>query len=126
MLEPQLPKDILLNPDIPDDEALALPHQIRVCGYRDMCRRRLWVVVSHSGKHSTFIELISADGGQFFYWNMRRLGRGLMSYPYASIPWVVATNISGTIQSMISSIGEMIRELLPPSLARPRTDLRTY
>jgi 2,4-dienoyl-CoA reductase-like NADH-dependent reductase (Old Yellow Enzyme family) len=29
VLEPQLPKDILLNPDIPDDEALALPHQIR-------------------------------------------------------------------------------------------------
>ena len=29
VLEPQLPKTMLLNPDISDDQALALPHQIR-------------------------------------------------------------------------------------------------
>lgn len=73
VLEPELPRKTILNPEVDDDLALGMSHIVR----------GQW-----------FAKLIPAEvigGGmaiQFFYYNMRRLGQGLQSDPYASIPWI--------------------------------------
>ena len=101
VLQPSVPKDILLNPDLSDDDALALPHQIR----------GLW-----------FTKLIPAKvvgsglGIGFFYYNMRRMGHGLMSDPYASVPWVVCMNTFELLQGVLSGIGQSLRDRLPDGL----------
>lgn len=86
VLEPRIPIDILLNPDVDDDRALGLPHIVRGQWFAKM----IPVKVVGSGLAI-----------QFFYWNMKRLGKGLRSDPYASIPWVVFTGIYETITSGI-------------------------
>jgi 2,4-dienoyl-CoA reductase-like NADH-dependent reductase (Old Yellow Enzyme family) len=73
VIKPSLPKDILLNLDLPDDIAVGLPHIIR----------GQWL--------ARWIPVKVVDSGlaiQLFYWNMRRLENGLKSDPYASIPYV--------------------------------------
>lgn len=78
VLEPELPRKTLLNPDFDDDHALGMSHMVR----------GLW-----------FVKMIPAKvvGGslpiEFFYYNMRRLGSGLMSDPNASIPFVFFNKI---------------------------------
>ena len=98
VLEPTLPRDVLLNPDVPDDTALALPHMVRG---QWLAR---WVPVKVVGAGLPI---------EFFYWNMRRLGAGLKSDPYASIPWVVAENIFGALGSVALSIGEKLKAYVP-------------
>lgn len=89
VLQPTLPRDILLNPDIPDSEALGMPHQIR----------GLWLSRAIPAK------IVGAGLPiQFFYWNMRRLGSGLASMPYASLPWVVFSNTVTMIQESLSGL----------------------
>lgn len=98
VLEPSLPKDVLLNPDVPDDTALALPHMVRG---QWLAR---WVPVKVVGAGLPI---------EFFYWNMRRLGAGLKSDPYASIPFVVFENIVGALSSATLSLGAKLRTYLP-------------
>lgn len=90
VLEPSLPRDILLNPHVPDDAALAQSHMVR----------GLWL---------TCIVPVRVVGDglgiQFFYWNMRRLAAGLKSDPYASIPYVLLLNALGALHSTIGGIG---------------------
>ena len=109
VLEPSVPKDVLLNPDLTDDEALALPHQIRGLWLSK------WIPAKVVG---------SGLGIQFFYWNMRRLGRGLLSDPYASVPWVVATNTVELIQGLVSGLGQNLQDMLPTGVSR-RINLKT-
>lgn len=98
VLEPFLPRDVLLNPDVPDDTALALPHMVR-------------------GQWLARLVSVTVVGArlpiEFFYWNMRRLGAGLKSDPYASIPLVVAENIFGALSSATLTIGEKLIAYLP-------------
>jgi 2,4-dienoyl-CoA reductase-like NADH-dependent reductase (Old Yellow Enzyme family) len=98
VLEPSLPKDVLLNPEVPDDTALALPHMVRG---QWMAR---WVPVKVVGAGLPI---------EFFYWNMRRLGAGLKSDPYASIPYVVFENIVGALSSAALALGGKLRAFLP-------------
>ncbi|KAI1613769.1 hypothetical protein EDD36DRAFT_451746 [Exophiala viscosa] len=77
VLEPSLPREIILNPEIPDDEALAMSHQIRGLWFANLIPAKV---------------VGSGLGIQFFYWNMRRLASGLASDPYASVPYVVFSN----------------------------------
>ena len=98
VLEPSLPKDVLLNPEVPDDTALALPHMVRG---QWMAR---WVPVKVVGAGLPI---------EFFYWNMRRLGAGLKSDPYASIPYVVFENIVGALSSAALALGGQLRAFLP-------------
>jgi 2,4-dienoyl-CoA reductase-like NADH-dependent reductase (Old Yellow Enzyme family) len=78
VLEPELPRKVLLNPEVGDEAALGMSHVVR----------GQW-----------FANLIPAKvigGGlaiQFFYYNMRRLGRGLRSDPYVSIPTIFFSKI---------------------------------
>lgn len=71
VLEPELPRKVLLNSEVGDEEALGMSHIV---------------------KGQWFAKLIPAKvigrgmAIQFFYYNMRRLGRGLRSDPNISIP----------------------------------------
>lgn len=61
VLEPSIPRDILLNSDLPDEIAVALPHIVRG---QWLAR---WTPVKVVGSRLAI---------QFFHWNMRRLGMG--------------------------------------------------
>lgn len=87
VLEPTLPRDIILNPEVPDEASLAMPHQVRGLWFANLIPAK----VVGSGLPI-----------EFFYWNMRRLGNGLATMPYASIPWVVFSNIVAMVQESMS------------------------
>lgn len=84
VLEPELPRKLLLNTDYDDDLAFGISHQIR----------GLWF-----GKMFPAKIIGGSFGIQFFYYNMRRLGHGMSSDPNASVPWVVAMSIWETLSS---------------------------
>jgi len=89
VLEPTLPRDVLLNPNVPDDAALGMPHMIR----------GLWL--------SKVVPAKIVGAGlpiQFFYWNMRRLGEGLAAMPYASLPWIVFSNTVTMLRETLSDV----------------------
>lgn len=82
VLEPELPVKVLLNPDYDDEGALARSHIVR----------GLWL-----GKMIPIKAVGSGLGIQFFYYNMRRLGKGLNAQPDVSIPWIVGVGIWETL-----------------------------
>lgn len=84
VLEPDIPKRLLLNPSLTDDEALARPHIVRGQWFLNLVP----VKVVGSGLPV-----------QFFYFNMRRLGRGLEPDPDKSIPGMVLSAIMETVRS---------------------------
>jgi hypothetical protein len=55
---------------------------------------------------------------QFFYWNMRRLGNGLKSDPYASIPYVLFVDSVGMVSSASRGVAETTKAWLPGMLTR--------
>jgi hypothetical protein len=74
VLQPDLPIAVLLNPAVPDTEALGVSHVVR-------------------GQWLTRIIPAKLVGGglitQFFYHNMRRLGKGLSVSRNISIPMIL-------------------------------------
>lgn len=90
VLEPELPRKVLLSADFDDDHALAMSHIVRGQWFANMMPAK---VVGASLP----IEV--------FYHNMRRLGSGLMSDPNASIPFVFFNNIwVGLKSSMLAAL----------------------
>jgi 2,4-dienoyl-CoA reductase-like NADH-dependent reductase (Old Yellow Enzyme family) len=97
VLEPELPRKVLLNPEYDDELALGMSHIVR--GQWIM----KWIPVRAVGSGLPI---------KFFYYNMRRLGQGLSSDPDASIPYIVAMGIWETLsgglfkplQQLISSV----------------------
>lgn len=97
ILEPELPKKILLNPDFDDEGALAMSHKVRGQWFSNMIP-------------------VKVIGGslaiQFFYYNMRRLGKGLRSDPHMSIPGMLlaeiwetfSTGVTGTLQRVVAAV----------------------
>lgn len=78
VLEPELPRKTLLNPEIDDDSAIGMSHIVRGQWFAKMIPAKI------------------VGGGlpiKFFYYNMKRLGRGLASDPYASLPFVFFRNL---------------------------------
>ncbi|TKA73224.1 hypothetical protein B0A49_04893 [Cryomyces minteri] len=94
VLEPTLPRSVLLNPQYDDDAALAQSHAIKGLWFAN------WFPVQVVGKGLAI---------QFFYHNMRRLGHGLKSDPDASIPWIVGVSIWETLTSGV--LGNIQRAL---------------
>lgn len=93
VLEPELPRKVLLDPEVDDDTALGMSHMVR----------GQWLM--------RLIPVKIVGGGlpiQFFYYNMRRLGNGLKSHTDASIPFVV---ISGILESLRSSFMGMMQKV---------------
>lgn len=88
VLEPELPRKTLLNPAYSDEEAMGMSHIVR----GQWLARMIPAKVVGSGLPI-----------QFFYYNMRRLGSGLASDPYASLPWVMFTNIYEAITGSLWS-----------------------
>nr|OQO25654.1 hypothetical protein B0A51_05478 [Rachicladosporium sp. CCFEE 5018] len=84
VLEPELPRKVLLNPEYDDELALGMSHIVRGQWLSNMVP----------------IKVIGAGLPiQFFYYNMKRLGKGLSSDPDASIPYVIAMSIWETVSS---------------------------
>ena len=84
VLEPELPKKVLLNPAYDDDGSVAMSHIVRGQWFSNM------------------IPIKVVSGGlpiQFFYYNMRRLGAGMKSDPDISIPGVVFIGIWETLRN---------------------------
>lgn len=103
VIEPSLPKDILLNPAMADDAAFAQPHVVR----------GQWLV--------RWIPAKVVGGSlplRYFYWNMRRLGNGLKSDPYASIPWVVFTDVVSHVRSLAGGFAAKMGQWLPGAMTR--------
>lgn len=84
VLEPELPRKVLLNPDLDDDTALGMSHQVRGLWFGSLFPAKI---------------IGRSFGLQFFYYNMRRLGHGLSSDPNASVPWIFAMGIIETLRS---------------------------
>ncbi|MCJ1308426.1 hypothetical protein MMC25_002079 [Agyrium rufum] len=89
VLEPGLPKVTLLNPDVPDDQALAKSHIVK----GQWLARMVPVKVVGAGLAI-----------QFFYHNMRRLGKGLQSEPDLSIPLMIFRDTVETLRGGVSQI----------------------
>ncbi|KAK0254486.1 hypothetical protein B0A54_13004 [Friedmanniomyces endolithicus] len=84
VLEPEIPRAVLLNPEFDDEGALAKSHVVRGQWFSKM------------------IPVKVIGGGlpiQFFYYNMRRLGKGLKSDPDISIPSMIAVSLWESVSS---------------------------
>ncbi|KAK5136431.1 hypothetical protein LTR08_003076 [Meristemomyces frigidus] len=123
VLEPELPREIILNREIADDDAVALSHIVRGQWFARL------IPVKVVG---------SSLGIQFFYHNMRRqvficqlhylsngllavvfgrLGRGLNSDPNMSIPKVIIVDTLETLRSgLFTTVGRLLQGL---NLYRP-------
>ncbi|KUJ06921.1 FMN-linked oxidoreductase [Mollisia scopiformis] len=97
VMEPDIPKRLLLNTELNDEEALALPHIVRGQWFSNM----IPVKVVGSGLPI-----------QFFYLNMRRLGNGLKSDPDKSIPGLVVSAIVDTVRSGFVGLVEKVMDTL--------------
>lgn len=123
VLEPELPRKILLNPEYDDEGSVAMSHELRGVWFANMIpvkvvgaglpvqvrdHRRdavIWPTVRRNVR-------LTICTGQFFYYNMRRLGDGLKSDPHISIPGVVLmglwetarSGVMNTIQKVIASL----------------------
>jgi 2,4-dienoyl-CoA reductase-like NADH-dependent reductase (Old Yellow Enzyme family) len=99
VLEPTLPRKTLLNPAVPDTEAIAMSHVVRGQWFANA----IPIKVVGSGL-----------GIQFFYHNMRRLGRGLASDPDLSIPMMLVKDIIETLRSgLATTLGRIIQSYRP-------------
>ncbi|KAH9223942.1 hypothetical protein DL95DRAFT_484754 [Leptodontidium sp. 2 PMI_412] len=94
VLEPDIPKRLLLNTDMTDDEAFARPHIVRGQWFSNL----IPVKVVGSGLPI-----------QFFYFNMRRLGNGHSSDPDKSIPGIVWGSI---VDACKSRLGVAVQRVL--------------
>ncbi|KAK5118581.1 hypothetical protein LTR85_008046 [Meristemomyces frigidus] len=88
VLEPELPREIILNRDIADDDAFARSHIVRGQWFANL------IPVKVVG---------SSLGIQFFYHNMRRLGKGLASDPDMSIPKVILVDTLETLRAGLTT-----------------------
>lgn len=88
VLQPELPREVILNSAIPDDDALAVSHQLK----------GLWISKWFP------VKVIGAGFGiQYFYYNMRRLGHGFNSDLHISIPNVLLANVVETLRAGLST-----------------------
>jgi len=98
ILQPNIPKDLLLNEAVPDEKALAKPHIVK----------GQWL--------SNMIPIKVVGSGlpiQFFYFNMKRLGNGLSCDPNKSIPGILVAGIMEKIGSVLGSVAERVIRLWP-------------
>lgn len=98
VLEPSLPRAVLLNPDIPDESAIGMSHMVRGQWFAKM----IPIKVIGSGL-----------GIQFFYHQMRRLGRGLKSDPNLSIPWMIIADVQEALRTSVSGTVNRFLQRMP-------------
>lgn len=95
VLQPDLPKAVLLNASISDDEAFADSHIVKGQWFANMIP----------------VKVVGAGLAiQFFYYNMRRLGNGMKSDPNLSIPYIVFQDVLETLRSgLLTTVGRMLQ-----------------
>lgn len=98
VIEPNLPTAIILNEDIPDSEAIALPLQIKGLWLAD------WMPVRVVG---------SGLPVQFFYYNMKLLGAGLPSDPNISLPAIALYGALGALQEKLGQLWSLFSSQSP-------------
>ncbi|KAI9875447.1 MAG: hypothetical protein M1830_008461 [Pleopsidium flavum] len=98
VLQPNIPRALLLNPSVPDEAALAQSHIVRGQWFARMIP----------------VKVVGAGLAiQFFYHNMRRLGNGLQCDPDVSIPWVVFEGLMETFRSGLMQTVQRVLQSLP-------------
>ena len=98
VLDPDIPKSILLNPAVPDEEAFAQSHIVRGQWFANMIP----------------VKVVGAGMAiQFFYYNMRRLGNGLKSSRDASIPFILFSTMLETLRSGLTQTMERVLQSMP-------------
>ncbi|KAL2074101.1 hypothetical protein VTL71DRAFT_7879 [Oculimacula yallundae] len=95
VLEPDIPKRLLLNADMTNDEALARPHIVRGQWFSNL----------------TPIKVVGSGLPIQFYFNMRRFGNGLSSDPDKSIPGIVWSAIIDQCRSGLGIAFQRILEI---------------
>lgn len=107
VLQPDLPKAVLLNPSIPDDEAFAQSHIVKGQWFANMIP----------------VKVVGAGLAiQFFYYNMRRLGNGMKSDPNVSIPYIVYQDVLETLRSGLFQTMGRILQSFPWQSKASKTD----
>lgn len=98
VLEPSLPRDILLNPAIPDSQAFGMSH----------LTKGQWLAKWFP------IKVVGAGlNVQFFYHTMRRLGNGLKPDPNISLPKMVVLDVMETLQSgLLTTVNRLLAGML--------------
>lgn len=94
MLEPDFPRKLLLNGELGDEEALERLHVVKGQWFSDI----LPVKVVGCGLPI-----------QFWYVNMRRLGKGLQPGPDKSIPGMILSGIMETVRVTVQRIWQSLR-----------------
>lgn len=97
VLEPELPRKVILNPEYDDELSSAKPHIVKGLWFANM------IPIKVVGSSLPI---------QFFYYNMRRLGAGLTSNPDISIPGLllvgfwesVRDGVMKTVQKVVTSL----------------------
>lgn len=98
VLQPDIPRALLLNASVPDDAALAQTHIINGLWFAKMIP----------------VKVVGAGLAlQFFYHNMRRLGNWLKSDPDVSIPWVIYKGLMETFRSGLMQTLQRVLQTLP-------------
>ncbi len=98
VLQPDIPRAVLLNPQVPDDAAFAQSHIVKGQWFARMVP----------------VKVVGAGLAiQFFYHNMRRLGNGLKSDPDASIPYIVLQGFLETFKCGIVQAMERVFQSFP-------------
>lgn len=94
VLQPTLPRSILLNSAIPDDKAIAMSHVVR-------------------GQWLANLMPANVTGAglviQFFYHNMRRLGKGMQSDPDMSIPELLFVDGLESLRGILQSLARILQ-----------------
>lgn len=94
VLEPELPRKTILNPEYDDDQALGMSHIVRGQWFVGMIPAKI---------------VGSGLPIQFFYYNMKRLGAGLQSAPNTTLPFVFFYNIySGLRKSLTKALHKLV------------------
>lgn len=98
VLQPDLPKTILLNPAVPDEQAFAQSHIVKGQWFANIIP----------------VKVVGAGLAiQFFYYNMRRLGNGLKSDPNASFPYIIYQGFLETVRSGLLQTVERMLQSFP-------------
>jgi len=93
VLQPDFPAAVLLNSAVPDSDAFGVAHVVK----------GQWI--------TRFLPTRVLGGGfilQFFYHNMRRLGKGLQVNPEISLPGIL---VADAIETWRSGIGAFFQRL---------------
>lgn len=98
VLQPSLPREILLNPSIPDEDAVAISHIVKGQWFMRM------IPIKVVGR---------GLGLQYFYHQMRRLGKGLKSDPDMSIPGYLFADMVETVQAGFVASLQRFMQALP-------------